>query len=115
MHISQLKESNYLKKEDCDPPILVTIDHLSQKNIAMEGESADMKHCLHFQEDIKPLILNSTNAQLIARAVGSEETDEWKGKQVVLFNDPNVSFKGELVGGIRVRAKRSKIAEELPY
>ena len=36
------------------------------------------------------MILNSTNAQLIARAVGSEETEDWPGKQIVLFNDPNV-------------------------
>jgi hypothetical protein len=110
MHINQLKESNYLKKEDCDPPILVTIDHLTQKNVALEGDPPDMKYCLHFAEDIKPMILNSTNAQLIARALNSEETDEWKGKQVVLYNDPNVSFQGKLVGGIRVRpAKKNKV------
>ena len=111
MHINQLKESNYLKKEDCDPPILVTIDHLSQKNVALEGETAEMKFCLHFREPIKPMIINSTNAQLIARATGSEETDDWKGKQIVLFNDPNVSFRGELVGGIRVRPKKTKKQE----
>ena len=115
MHINQLKESNYLKKEDCDPPILVTIDHLDQKNVAMEGDAADMKHCLHFKEDLKPMILNSTNAQLIARAVGSEETDDWTGKQIVLFKDDNVSFGGKLVGGIRVRSKKSGPATDLPY
>lgn len=104
MHINQLKESNYLKKEDCNPPLLVTIDHIDQKNIALEGDPPDMKWCLHFAEDVKPMICNSTNAQLIAMAVGSEETDDWAGKQIVLYNDPNVSYQGKLVGGVRVRA-----------
>ena len=110
MHINQLKESNYLKKEDCDPPILVTIDHLTQKNVALEGDPPDMKHCLHFAQDYKPMILNSTNAQLIARALGSEETDDWKGQQIVLYADPNVSFQGKLVGGIRARATKKNKA-----
>lgn len=121
MHISQLKESNYLKKEDCDPPLLVTIDHLTQKNIALEGDPPDMKYVLHFKStglgaDIKPMIINSTNAQLIARAVGSEETEDWEGKEVVLFHDPNVSYQGKLVGGIRVRAKKTQtVMDVCPY
>ena len=115
MHINELKETNYLKKESCDPPILVTMDHLDQKNVALEGEPEDLKYCLHFKEDVKPMILNSTNAQLIARAVGSEETEDWPGKQIVLYNDPNVSFQGKLVGGIRVRAaKKDKKGHPVP-
>lgn len=91
------------------------MDHLDQKNVALEGEPEDLKYCLHFKEDVKPMILNSTNAQLIARAVGSEETEDWPGKQIVLYNDPNVSFQGKLVGGIRVRAaKKDKKGHPVP-
>lgn len=115
MHISNLKESKYLKKEDCDPAILVTIDKLTEVNVALEGDAQDMKYCLHFKEDYKPMILNSTNGQLIARAVGSEETNDWPGKVIVLYNDSNVSFQGKLVGGIRARAaKKSTKGHVLP-
>ncbi|GAF83248.1 unnamed protein product, partial [marine sediment metagenome] len=31
------------------------------------------------------------------------ETEEWIGKQIVLWADPTVSFGGKLVGGVRVR------------
>lgn len=109
MHISNLKESSYLRKEDCDPAVLVTIKgDLTQENVALEGKAPDMKWALHFHEVDKPLILNSTNGQLIAMAIGSENSEDWDGKQIVLYNDPNVSFQGKLVGGIRVRAPKSK-------
>ncbi len=54
------------------------------------------------------MVLNNTNAQIIAMILKSEETDDWIGKQIVLYDDPNVSFGGKLVGGIRVRAPRVK-------
>jgi hypothetical protein len=44
-----------------------------------------------------------TNGALIAAITHSEESDGWIGKQIMLYNDPNVMFAGKLVGGIRVR------------
>lgn len=108
MHISQLKNSNFLKKEDCESPVLVTISTVGQENVAKEGAPPDMKWAVHFDELDKPMILNSTNGQIIAKITGSEESDEWSGQQIVLYNDPNVSFQGKLIGGIRVRAPKSK-------
>ncbi len=48
--------------------------------------------------------MNSTNGQLIAQALKSEESSDWTGGKVVLYDDPSVSYGGKLVGGIRVRA-----------
>jgi hypothetical protein len=107
MNISQLSDSKYLKKEDFPQPMLVTMAEVKQVNVAMEGQKPDMKFALYFQELDKPLVLNSTNGQLIAKVTGSDETDDWDGKQIVLFHDPNVSFAGKLVGGIRARAPRA--------
>ena len=106
-NISVLKESNFIKKEDCEPPILVTIERVSQENVAKEGAPQELKWCIHFREVDKPMVLNSTNGQIIAQITGSPETDNWTGKQVVLYHDPSVSFGGKLVGGIRCRAPRA--------
>lgn len=57
------------------------------------------------------MVLNSTNGQIIAQITKSEDTDDWKGWKIVLYDDPNVSFGGKLVGGIRVRAPRPNIAQ----
>jgi hypothetical protein len=107
MNISALRESKYLKKEDLPQPMLVTMADIKEINLAMEGGKPDMKYALYFEELDKPMVLNSTNGQLIAKIVGSDETDDWAGKQIVLYHEPNISFQGRLVGGIRVRAPRS--------
>lgn len=106
MHVSELKESKFLRKEDCGAGVLVTIRDCSQMNVAKEGAPEELKWVMHFDETDKPLVLNSTNGQIIAQMTGSDDSDNWKGKQVVLYHDPNVSFGGKLVGGVRVRAPR---------
>lgn len=107
MKIGEMKESKYVRKEDCEPPIKVTITHLTEDDLAQQGQPPEMKWVLHFKE-CKPLVVNSTNAQLIAMALGSEETDDWMGKEIVLFNDPNVSFGGKLTGGVRARGVKGQ-------
>ncbi len=107
MKTSELKQSKYLKKEDAGDGILVTITGLKQENVALEGKPDDLKWVIHFSE-CKPMVLNGTNSQLIEKALGSDETDDWIGKQIVLFHDENVSFGGDLVGGIRCDVARTK-------
>ena len=106
-NINTMKASKFLKRDDVGRGMLVTIDGVSQENVAKEGAPEELKWCIHFRETDKPLVANFTNLQLIARACGSEDTDDWEGKQIVLYDDPNVSFGGKLVGGIRVRAPKA--------
>ena len=107
MHISALKSSRFLKKEDCGDGILVTIrGDVTQENVAAEGAPAEEKTCLHFEEVDKPLVLNSTNAQIIAGIAGSPNTENWNGAKIVLYHDPAISFGGKVVGGVRARAPR---------
>ena len=76
-------------------------------NVAKEGAEPENKFALHFDELEKPLVLNSTNGQIIAAITGSQESDGWAGKKIVLYNDPNSSFGGKLTGGIRCRAPKA--------
>lgn len=109
MNVNELKVSKYLKKEDCGPNgVLVTIERIEQENVAKEGAEPDMKYVMYFQESEKGTVLNSTNGQSIAKILGSEESDAWIGKRIVLYNDPNVSYAGRITGGIRVRAPKIK-------
>jgi hypothetical protein len=108
MRIGDMKESKYIKKEDVGRGKLVTIERLEQQNVALEDQPEELKWTAYFKEFSKGMVLNWTNIQLIARALNTEESDEWIGKQVVLFEDPNVSFGGKLIGGIRVREIRTK-------
>lgn len=105
--ISEMRESKFLKKEDVGNGVKFTIEDCRQFNVAKEGADPDLKWCLMFHGQDKPMVLNTTNAQICAKVFKSEESDDWKGKQIVLFTDPNVTYAGKLVGGIRVRAPKN--------
>lgn len=109
-HINELRESKFLKKEDVGRGALLTITGCVQENVAQQGQPDEMKWCLTFQETEKPMVLNATNGAIIAGFLGSENTDDWVGRQIVLFDDPNVMFAGKRVGGIRARAPRNQVA-----
>lgn len=112
-HINEMKKSSFLKKEDCGANgILVTIKEVCQENVAKEGSPEEMKWCCFFGELEKPMVLNSTNIQLIAQITGKSTTEEWTGWKVVLYNDPSISYGGKIIGGIRVRAPRGQAAKQ---
>ncbi len=125
--VNDLKSSKFLTKNDVEPPKLVTIDSYTKINVAMESKAPESKWTLMFRELDKPLVLNSTNGQLIAQIIhtvygvtrddsldedgetmcpANEQFRNWVGKKVVLYNDPTVSYGNEITGGIRVRATR---------
>jgi hypothetical protein len=105
MKAGAMIESKFLKKEDLDYDNgnLVTIVKLEQQNAAMADQEEDLKWCMYFREFKKPLVMNSTNIQLTVKALGTDETDEWTGRKIIIYVDDNVSFGGKLVGGIRIR------------
>jgi len=114
MHISSLKQSKFLTRGDVRPDVLAVIEDVFQENVAKEGAPEELKWCISFVGVEKPMVLNQTNIQIIAQVTGSEETDQWKGKKIVLYDDPNVSYAGKLVGGIRCRAPRNQPAAGQP-
>lgn len=111
---SEMRESKFLKKEDVGAGSLMTIESCEPHNVAKEGAPPESKWCLTFAETDKPLVLNSTNIQLCERIFGSDDTDNWIGNQIVLYTDPNVSYQGKVIGGIRVRAPKIKKAAAPP-
>ena len=107
---SEMRESKFLKQGDVGTGMLMTVEGCDKHNVAKDGAEPEMKWCLTFEESDKPLVLNSTNIQLCERVFGSDDTDVWIGQKIVLYTDPNISFQGKVVGGIRVRAPKVKTA-----
>jgi hypothetical protein len=105
--ISEMLPSRFLKKDDAQQPLLVTIADIEQVNVAPEGKPAENKWTMTFNELDKPLVLNSTNMNVLASIYG-DDSDGWLEKKIVIYHDPNVSFGGKLVGGLRLRAPRTK-------
>ena len=114
MNINSMMPSKYLKKEDFPQPALVTIRAFTHDNVAQQGQPEEKKWVMHFNEFENGMVMNSTNLQLTASALGSDETEEWIGRQVVVYSDPNVSFGGKLTGGIRIRQVRQRPTAPAP-
>lgn len=96
-------KSKYLTKDDVgEDGVILTIKGFRMETLETDDGNED-KMVLHFMEDIKPMVINRTNAQLIGVATGTKIAGEAKGKQIVVFNDPTVSFGGKITGGLRIK------------
>lgn len=114
MKISTLQVSKYLKKEDFERPALLTIAGLAKVDISQPGEAAKERGVLSFVELDKGMVMNQTNLKRAARICGSDESDDWKGKKIVVFNDETVEFAGDVIGGLRVRAPSKPAPSRAP-
>jgi len=102
MKVSEMLSGNYLKKEDCGSGIGAVIDKVTKEMVSDPQTGGKVeKNILHFSNDVKPHVLNTTNTLKLAEMFG-DETEEWAGKKIVLFNDTNVMYQGK-AGGIRIR------------
>lgn len=104
-NINQMVQSKYLKTADVPDPVIVTVQGVKQVNMAKEDEAPELKWAIKFVELDKPMVLNTTNIHVAAKVFKSDDTDEWKGQEIILYTDPNVSFGGQVVGGLRFRGQ----------
>ena len=102
--LKDLFPSRFLTKEDIGDGKLYTIKNVAVENVGKEDEP-ESKPVLHFVEIAKPFVLNMTNGQIVG-AVYGEDLDNWPGKQIVVYFDATVQFKGKTTGGLRVRAPK---------
>ena len=91
--------------------ILTIKDAFYQKNVDVSGNKTD-GYFLEFEEDIKPMVVNSTNRKAIANLVQkqtnctpseSRKINRWVGVQIELYFDPTVKMMGQVTGGIKVK------------
>lgn len=101
MKIADAFPSNWLQMADVEGgDLTVTIEQVSTAKMR-DGKT---KPVLYFRGQPKGLILNKTNARIIEQDLRyGDDMDQWVGKRITLYGDPNISFGDEQVGGIRVR------------
>lgn len=110
MKIGAMYPSNYLKAADCEPDRTLTIKEVSIHTFKARDGSEEPKPLIVFENEPKGLILNKTNSKLIAKALKSDETDDWVGKAITLYST-EVEFAGDIVDSIRVRSKAPGVKE----
>ena len=88
--------------------LIFTIKEAKQEyGIRVAGSLGDY-NIIHFEEDIKPLVVNATNGKTLKKITGSPYLEDWKGFQIELYIDEKVSLMKEIVGGVRIKASKQK-------
>jgi hypothetical protein len=118
-HYRAVFKSDHLSSADLEDfieqgqKLVFTIKEVRQEfDVAVAGKKGNF-NIAYFVENIKPLVLNSTNSKVIKSFCnGSPFVEDWKNIIIELYSDYNVKMKGEIVAGIRIKPIQPKT--ELP-
>jgi hypothetical protein len=105
MKISDLFPSKYVKASDLNGrTVTLTIKELRVEEMG-HGSEKERKAVVYFERATKGLVLNRTNAMIIAGLYG-DESDDWRGCRITIYPTKVRAF-GSMQDCIRVR-------EEIP-
>lgn len=104
-HYKKLRNPNYIGSYELmtgDKPIelVVTITSATKEQVQNGDRKEDAM--VIYLKDQKPMIVNSTNAKSITKAIGSPFIEDWVGKQITLYVAKIKAF-GETVDALRVK------------
>ena len=105
-HWKKLHNPDYIGAYALDPgkDLVVTIKEV--KNEIVTGPDGKKEECMvmTFMENVKPMIVNSTNAKTITKIYKTPYIEDWRGRKIQLFIDRIKAF-GETVEALRIRPK----------
>ncbi len=112
MNIDKAFESKYLAAADIpdDGDLVLTIKEVGMELLG-QGEKAENKPVIYFEEVKKGMACNKTNATTIRNLYGPD-TDQWTGKRIGLFAT-EVDFQGKQTLALRVRINAPRVSSFL--
>lgn len=119
-HWKKIINHDYLNEGDLDgKKLIATIKSVALKEVKGSKGKTEELHVLDFMEStIKPMILSAKqNFKNIESATGTPYIEDWVGKKIEIFYDPNVMFGREKVGGVRISPiapQKPKLTKEMP-
>jgi hypothetical protein len=107
-HWKKLTNPNYLGSYALTPgeDLIITIDYVAQEDVYSPQGGDEECTVAHFKENVKPLILNVTNARQIEKIYGTPYIEEWAGKKIQIYIADNIQAFGKTVSGLRIRPKK---------
>jgi hypothetical protein len=101
MNINDVFPSKYLKAHDLNGKgYTLIIREVTLENVG-HGQEQELKPIVAFEKAAKLMILNRTNAMIIASLYGPE-TDQWRGKSIIVY-PARVKAFGAWHDALRVR------------
>ncbi len=105
MKLNDAYPSRYLTAEDLGGnDKTLTIESVDLEEIG-QGRDKSNKLVIGFRGAKKTFVVNKTNANTIAKLLGTDETEEWVGQRITI-GPREVEFQGDMVWSIRVSLKK---------
>jgi hypothetical protein len=102
MKIGKYRNSNWVRKDDVnampEKQRITTVERINEEDV---GE--DRKLVIYFRGIEKGWPANMTALNWLAEACGSDDTDDFAGTPVEIYVDPDVTYAGKRIGGIKLR------------
>jgi len=104
-HWKKLCSPDYLGAYSLDPGKDMTLTIKSVASETVTGPDNRKEECMviRFVEDVKPMIVNVTNAKTITKLYKTPYIEEWAGCKITIFADTVKAF-GEVVEALRIRS-----------
>lgn len=104
-HWKKLTNPDYLGAYSLEDrqDIILTIGRVQSETVT--GPEGKKEECLvcHWQEREKPMILNSTNAKMIEKLLGTPYIEQWTGHRIQIGVEKVKAF-GDIVDALRIRS-----------
>jgi len=106
-HWKKLTNPDYLGSYDFAPgeERIVTVKKVVREMVTGSGGKKEECTVCYFEENYKPMILNSTNCKSITKLAESPYIEEWQGKSFKIVVS-RISAFGETVDALRIKAEK---------
>jgi hypothetical protein len=103
-HWKKLYNPDYLGAYSLDPGKDMILTIKTVKNEIVKGPDGKKEECMvmSFAENVKPMIINATNAKTITKLYKTPYIEEWQGRKIQIFSDEVKAF-GDIVEALRIR------------
>jgi hypothetical protein len=104
-HWKKLTNPDYLGAYALEPnqDLVVTIKSVANELVASADGKKETCMVMRFVENVKPMVLNSTNSKTIAKLFKTPYIEEWAGRKIQIFVQTGVKAFGDVVDALRIR------------
>lgn len=108
-----VSDPNYLGEADFNEgeEKIATIAKVVADETVITAEGKSKKAVVHFQENLKPMILNVARSKNIEKVAGSPYFEDWTGIKVQLYIEHGIKAFGDVVSAVRVRPRKPVIKQ----
>ena len=89
--------------------LVLTVDYAARDEV-QNDRGREKKLTIHFKEDYKPMICNTTNAKAISKAYNSTRVEDWENKKIAIYK-ATISAFGQTTECLRVREYPPRVEE----